>query len=162
MSLTFDCWVIGYGNIQCKDDGIGPYVANLVDMSVKERRGIKSVSLHQLDPALLEELQYVNSIIFVDATMDVIESGWRWVKIEPEFRYFYHVVHLFDPPHLLALIQSLYHKYPETWLLTVQGDNFEFGDGLTLKAEERACSAAAEIVCFLDNLHGKKFCRNKE
>lgn len=150
MSCTFDCWVIGYGNIQRQDDGIGPYVADLVEISAKRRTGIKSVSLHQLDPAMVEELQHASVLIFVDATMEAMEKGWRWVKIEPECKDFYHVMHLFDPQYLLALIQLLYHKHPETWLVTVQGDNFEFGEGLTIGAEERACGAAAEIVDFLE------------
>jgi len=144
-----DCWVIGYGNFLRRDDGIGHYIIGRVEKAVKHIKTIHTLALHQMDPALVEELQHARVIIFVDATMDLLENGWKWVKITTEYRGPYHVTHRFDPSFFLGLIYQLYEKYPETWLVTVQGDNFEFREGLTVQAEQRACRAASEIIDFL-------------
>lgn len=152
-TLNPQCWVIGYGNSQRRDDGLGQYVASLVDKSLKNRDRIKIMAIHQLDPALIEEMHHAGRVIFVDATMEILESGLRWVKLEPDFRAFYHVTHLFYPSSLLALIQSVYQKTPEAWLVTVQGDNFEFGDMLTPEAGKRGLKAASEIISFLIRHH---------
>jgi len=144
-----DCWVIGYGNFLRQDDGIGSYIIGRVEKAIKHKKTIRTLALHQLDIVLVEELQHARAIIFVDATMDVVDNGWKRVKIAPEFRGVYHVTHRLDPSFFLGLIHSLYEKYPETWLVTVQGDNFEFREGLTVQAEQRACRAASEIIDFL-------------
>ena len=149
-NLISDCWVIGYGNSHRGDDGIGPYVANRVEQALKHRKGVQTRALYQLDPALIEELQDAATLIFVDASMEIIDNGWKWTRIEPDFRGFYHVTHLFGPCFLLGLIHSLYQRYPDTWLVTVQGDKFDFKESLTPGAGNRACQAVSEILNFLD------------
>lgn len=144
------CWVIGYGNSHRGDDGIGPYVADRVGQTLGHKKGVRTRSLYQLDPALIDELQDAHTLIFVDASMEVIDNGWKWTRIEPDFRGFYHVTHLFGPCFLLGLIQSLYQRYPDTWLVTVQGDKFDFKEGLTPGAGNRACRAVSEILNFLN------------
>lgn len=142
-------WIIGYGNPQRRDDGIGPYVAGRVDKSLKHRKGIRILILHQLEPDLVEELRHASAIILVDAAINDLKGGWQWIKVEPELRDFHYLTHHFKPSFLLGLLQSLYQKCPQTWLISVQGDNFEFGEGLTPGAEKRAQRVVSEITKFI-------------
>lgn len=155
--VTSGCWVIGYGNPHRGDDGIGFHVVDQVEKAVNRPQEIQTRAVHQLDPALVEELQDAQAIVFVDASMDIIDKGWTWTRIAPEFTGFYHVTHLFAPSFLLGLIHALYERDPETWLVTVQGDNFDFKESLTPGAEKRAWGAAREILDFLDPRHRTKF-----
>ena len=53
------------------------------------------------------------------------------------------------PPILLALIQQIYRRCPKTWLVSIQGEDFGFGEGLSVQVEERAERAVAEILSFV-------------
>ncbi|MBL7175030.1 MAG: hydrogenase maturation protease [Desulfobacteraceae bacterium] len=146
---SFDSWIIGYGNPQRRDDGIGPYVIDRLNTILGYKKEIHILSLHQLEPDLIEELRYANLLIFVDAATGQVEGGWRWVKVQSELRDLHYVTHHFKPSFLLGLLQSIYHHCPRTWLVSVQGDDFEFGEGLTSGAEKRARMVVSEIVRFI-------------
>ena len=49
----------------------------------------------------------------------------------------------------MTLLQSIYHICPPTWLVSVQGDDFEFGEELTREAEKRAQRVVSEINEFV-------------
>ena len=142
-------WIIGYGNIQRRDDGIGPYVVNKLYEFLKHRRDLQILSCHQLIPDLIHELRDAHLILFVDATTDVLEDGWKLVRITPEPKKVSYVTHYFEPSSLLILLQKVYHQYPLTWLASVQGNDFGFGEGLTQEAEKRAHHMILEIEKFV-------------
>lgn len=150
-----DTWIIGYGNVHRRDDGIGPYVARIIENSLTPGGNIHIRIFHPLAPDLIEELRHAGRIIFIDASREAIDNGFKWTKIAPEPNGCYHVTHLFTPALILRYIQSLYQHDPETYLVSVQGDNFEFGDGLDPPAETRAMRAASEIISFLDTCLGR-------
>ena len=143
-------WIIGYGNPQRRDDGIGPYVVSRLN-GVLSQEKIHVLSLHQLDPDVIEGLQYAKIVILVDATMEKVEGGWQWVRIQPELGVLPYATHHLKPSFLLGLLQSVYHRCPLTWLVSVQGNDFGFGEGLTPEAEKRAQIVVSEIVKFLLN-----------
>jgi len=141
--------VVGYGNIHRRDDGIGPWVVNWVGHVLQHRKEIRTLSLHQLDADLIEELRDIDLLILVDASVEEIEGGWRWMKVEPEFGDLPYLTHHVKPSFLLGLLQSIYHRCPQTWLVSVHGQDFGFGEMLSQEAEERACGVVSEIVRFL-------------
>jgi hydrogenase maturation protease len=142
-------WIIGYGNPQRRDDGIGPYVADRLNNVLKHKKEIRILSPHQLEPDLVEELRYARLLILVDAAMDKINGGWQWVKVNPELEDLPYLTHHFKPAFLLGILQALYHQFPQTWLVSVQGEDFEFGEGLTPQAKKRAHRVVSEIVRFI-------------
>ena len=142
-------WIIGYGNCQRRDDGIGPYVANQLNIFLKNKKGVRILALNQLEPDLVNELRHANLIILVDATMDEAEGGWTWDKIEPELEILPHLTHYLRPSYLLGFLQSIYRICPPTWLVSVQGDDFEFGEELSRGAEKRAQRVVSEITEFI-------------
>ncbi|MFH1625099.1 MAG: hydrogenase maturation protease [Pseudomonadota bacterium] len=144
-------WIIGYGNSQRRDDGIGPYVVTKLREIVKDREGIHFLALHQLEPDLVFELQDATLVIFIDATVNELGRGWEWTRVDPELRNLPYLSHYFDPAFLLGLHQSLCNESPPAWMVSIKGDDFDIGEGVTQETENRACGVVAEIVKFLES-----------
>ena len=145
---THSAWIIGYGNRHRKDDGIGPYVVEQVSADLGPGCGIGLRSLHQLDPVLAEDLQGAKAILFVDATVEPLERGLRWTRVQPKQDLSACDTHHFQPSGLAGLLEALYQRSPAMWLVSVEGKDFGFGDGLSLEAQEKAERASSEIVQF--------------
>lgn len=145
---SFKPWIIGYGNSQRRDDGIGPYVVGRLKKILKQQEGIAFRSLHQLEPELVEELQYATFIVFVDATVEELEGGWQWIEVEPNLREIPYLTHHCKPSYLLGLLRSLYHRCPKTWVVSVQADDLGFGGGLSPEAQSRAHKVVSALVNF--------------
>ncbi|MEW6615558.1 MAG: hydrogenase maturation protease [Thermodesulfobacteriota bacterium] len=142
-------WIIGYGNPQRRDDGIGPYAVTKLREILKHREEIHFFAPHQLEPDLAFELKDAALIIFVDAAMNELRGGWEWTRVEPELRSLSYLTHHFNPAFLLGLLQSLYNENPEAWMISVQGEDFDIGEGLTKEVEDRVSEVVAEIKGFL-------------
>jgi len=141
-------WIIGYGNPHRKDDGIGPYVIEQLSRDFGDGTGITLRSLHQLDPVLAEEVQSAEVLLLVDATVETLERGLRWTRIQPKEDFSASDTHHLHPEGLAGLLESLYQRTPAMWVVSVQGSDFGFGEGLSLEAQEKAERARSEIVQF--------------
>ena len=141
-------WIIGYGNPHRKDDGIGPYVVEQLSRELGKGTGISLRSLHQLDPVLAEELQDAEVLILVDATVEPLKRGLRWTRVQPKQDFSACDTHHLQPSVFAGLLESLYQRSPAMWLVSVQGNDFGFGEGLSLEAQEKAERASSEIVQF--------------
>ena len=71
------CCVVGYGNAQRRDDGLGPYVINKLSQVLGQGAGVLLMARDQLDPDLVEDLRDAGEIILVDATIDYLPDGWQ-------------------------------------------------------------------------------------
>jgi hydrogenase maturation protease len=118
---------------------------------LKDREGIHFLALHQLEPDLVEQLRDATVIILVDAAINEIKGEWQWTKIGPQLSDVRYLMHHIQPAFLLGLLQSIYRQSPLTWLISIQGDDFDFGEGLTPPAKKRAHRVIAEIVNFIHN-----------
>ncbi len=141
-------WIVGYGNPHRRDDGIGPYIVEQLSGDLGRERDIALRSLHQLDPVLAEEVQGAEVLILVDATVESVERGVRWTRVEPKQGLSTCDTHHLRPSTLLGLMEALYGRWPATWLVSVQGGDFGFGEGLSLEAQEKAERASSEILDF--------------
>lgn len=142
-------WVIGYGNPHRRDDGIGPYVVNRLRNDLPKMGGVTFRTLHQLDPVLAEDLQTADLIFLVDATVEDLKEGLRWTKVLPGMEISSRGTHHLKPSTLLGLVQTFYHRSPPTWLVSVQGSDFGFGEGLSSGTKQKADRAGAEIARFV-------------
>ena len=141
-------WIIGYGNPHRKDDGIGPYVVEELSADLGKETRVALRSLHLLDPVLAEEVQAAGVLILVDATVEPLERGLRWTRVQPKQDFSAWDTHHLRPEGLAGLLESLYQRSPAMWLVSVQGNDFGFGEGLSLEAQEKAQRASSEIVQF--------------
>ena len=147
---SYTSWIIGYGNPQRRDDGIGPFVVNRLKGVLKHKKNVGLLALHQLAADVVEELYEADRILFVDATIDDLEGGRVWRKIHRETHILPYLTHHIHPSYLLGLIQDLYHRSIPAWLLSIQGYDFGFGEGLSPGAEKRAEDVGGEILEFIE------------
>ena len=144
-----DFWIIGYGNPQRRDDGIGPYIVNRLRPLFKHRKDVGLLVLHQLEPDMIDTLKSADTLVFVDATVDALTEGHSWVEVQPEQNTMPFLVHQVAPAFILGLLQCLYHRHPKTWMVSVEGTDFGFGNGLSSGAKIRAEQAIGEIAKFV-------------
>ncbi|WP_319408585.1 hydrogenase maturation protease [uncultured Desulfosarcina sp.] len=148
-TTTSEYWIIGYGNTQRRDDGIGPYVVNRLRPLVANRRDVHLRVSHQLEPDWIEPLKNATTILFVDAAIQRGVPGRRWTAIQPELKPMVCLGHQLTPAFILGWLLCLYRRCPTAWLVTVEGNDFGFGSGLSPVARKRAEQVIGEITALV-------------
>jgi hydrogenase maturation protease len=150
---AWDFYLVGFGNPQRRNDGIGPYIVRRLKTILKSQNKIGFLIVRHPEPSIVAELQGAGRILFVDATIKALAKGWQINRIEPALDMLPYTTHHFTPMVILGIMQQLYGQSPPAWVLTVEGCDFGFGCSLTSTAKERARAAIAAIVGFVrDNL----------
>jgi hydrogenase maturation protease len=144
--MTTEVCIVGYGNPQRRDDGIGPSVVEGLTAALGGEEGVRILSLHQLDPDLIEELGDVEHLILVDASVEGSEGGVDWEEVVPDLGAMHPLSHHMTPAFFLALWGALRGRSPRAWLVSVQGEDFGLGEGLSPRAQGRAHRASREII----------------
>lgn len=136
--------IVGFGNLYRRDDGVARHILN----ALLEQAGraaldalddgfdalghpVDVVCLHQLVPELVETLKDYARVVFVDAHVPADNTPPIYaapLAVEHRTPFVYHQTH---PSTLLALTASLYGNAPEGYLVSVQGHDFDFGEGLS-------------------------------
>ena len=130
-------WIIGYGNSHRRDDGVGRHVTDQLILRYGAVAGVHILSLHQMGPELAEDIQGA-------------QSGCRnWLRIQP-VADMAGVSHSLTATALLGLTQVLYSRCPPAWMVSIQGCDFDFGEGLSQTAAVSAMQAITEISRFID------------
>jgi hydrogenase maturation protease len=142
-------WIIGYGNPQRRDDGSGCHVAGRLGRFFGRKAGVAVRVMHQLDPVLAEDLRDAETVLFVDATVEHLTEGREWLRIRPEVNNRHCVTHHCEPAFLLGLLQTLHGRCPEGWLVSVEGDDFGLGEGLSAEGKHGARKITREIAAHL-------------
>ena len=149
IATSWDLYIVGFGNPQRRDDGIGPYVVRQLKSALKPYDYIGFLSVRHPEPSIFAELQGADRILFVDATIKALANGWQLNRIQPEPGLLPYTTHHFTPMVILGIIRMLCGHSPPTWLLTVEGCDFGFGRSLTAAAKKRARSAISRILGFV-------------
>jgi len=139
-------YIVGFGNPQRRDDGIGSYIVRQLESALKPHDTIGFLTVRHPEPSIVDELHGADQILFVDATIKVLTNGWQLNRIQPETEMLPYTTHHFTPTVILGMIKMLYGQSPPTWVLTVEGCDFGFGRRLTFPAKKRARSAISAIV----------------
>ncbi|MBN2006851.1 MAG: hydrogenase maturation protease [Anaerolineae bacterium] len=157
--------IVGFGNLYRRDDGVGRHVLNallqrwgrppldpLDDGFEDLGHAVDVVCLHQLVPELVETLKDYRQVVFVDAhvpddaTPPLYEAP---LAVEHRTPFVYHQTH---PSTLLALAQSLYGSAPAATLISVQGHDFDFGEGLSAETAALAQMAVERIAALAEQV----------
>ena len=120
--------VIGYGNEIRGDDGVGPYVANLVE--TWSLPGVRCCTVHQLTPELAALAADAALAIFIDACPAEAGQAVRVYPVEPEPGKS-GVGHTANPRTLLDLAKTVYGRCPTAYLVAIPGTDFGFGTELS-------------------------------
>ena len=141
-------WIIGYGNPDRRDDGCGFHVASRLESLLGERDAVHVRALHQLDPALAEELGDADEVVFVDASVESHRKGVEWRRVLPEEGALPPMTHHLQPSFLLRLVETIGGRCPDAWLVSVKGEDFSMGEGLSPSTERLAEQAIEELLSF--------------
>ena len=154
--------IIGYGNVYCHDDGVALYVINnlrkrlgLRDLQPDEDgldelgQPIDTVLLHQIVPEVIPVIGQYQQVVFVDAHQGTIPEDVRVVRVKEEVG-FHAVTHHMSPGMLLAMARQTHHVAPEAYLVSVKGEDFDFGLGLSEACKLRAEMATQRILDLID------------
>src|SRR5215831_10583842 len=109
--------VIGYGNPLRGDDAVGPFVAS--------RLG--GIVVHQLTPELAEPLASADLAIFIDARNDLLPGA---VDVRP-LGGSPVMTHYCTPAYVLHLARQVYGRAPESVLVGIGAESFEWGAPLS-------------------------------
>jgi hydrogenase maturation protease len=125
--------VFGYGNLSRGDDALGPllleYVENNIDLKDIELQTDFQLQIeHALD---LENRQLV---LFIDASVSC-ENTYDFYELTPARDNSY-TTHAMSPAAVLAVYQDIKKQTPPpSFLLSIKGESFELGEGLSANAK---------------------------
>jgi hydrogenase maturation protease len=146
---SHEFWIIGYGNAHRRDDGIGPYVVNRLYPYLGGIPWVRMKSVSMLDPLLVLQMDKAKSILFIDASATYLKTGSYWVEVIPEMYCSTCLSHHIPPSFFLGILHAFLRRCPPAWLITIQGDDFGLGGGLTPDTEKRVEAALSDIVQFI-------------
>src|SRR6202035_4601639 len=87
------------------------------------------IAAHQLTPELAAPVSNSSRLLFLDASHRGIAGEIRGEKIYRDTRFEPGTLsHDLPPQALLELAARFFQAQPEAWLLTITGENFDFGE----------------------------------
>lgn len=124
--------LLGYGNPGRGDDGLGPALVETVAPNFPQ---VAAVVAMQLQPEHVLELANCDLALLADAGTD-IPSPFTFEHLSPR-RDLSAFSHSLSPWALLAVYQeTLKAPPPSAFLLTIAGARFDFGEGLSQRAQQ--------------------------
>ncbi len=150
--------VIGFGNAYCHDDGAGFYIVN----ELRRRQRIRelqpdedgldelggqfdTIVVHQLVPEIVPVVVNYQLILFVDAHLGSIPDEVRVVQVQEEDR-FHAVTHQMSPGLIMSLARKAKGVGLSGYLVSVKGEDFDFGLGLSGSCRSHAQMAVEKIL----------------
>lgn len=137
-----DFLVIGYGSELHGDDGVGPWIANLV--AGLEWPGVRCLALTQLTPDLAAELSRAKAVVFVDASIRVAPGLFQVEGLAPGTPNDLDSHHC-TPTSLLLIARELYGQTPTSWMISVGTEDLRLGRPMS-PAVTRASTAIIDAM----------------
>ena len=151
--------LVAYGNASRRDDGVAFHILRRFRSriglaadweedteEVVSGQRVRMIALHQLAPELAETLATCERVVFLDAHVSAV--GWepvQWAQISPVYEPGM-VGHHLKPTVVLALCCTLYGTAPEGYTLSVEGQDFDFGDELSPQTSAWADVAVERLL----------------
>jgi hydrogenase maturation protease len=138
---TINTLIIGYGSTLRSDDGVGYVIAETM-MDQQENApsnghpsNVDVIARHQLTPDLADNLSRVQKVIFIDACADDAPGEIRIREVAPKGENWGAFAHEMSPEVLLDCVKDVFGRLPQAHLITIGGENFAIGEGLTGKVQ---------------------------
>ena len=123
--------VIGFGSVLRGDDSFGPIVAEEIEKYLQMHGTIASqvdvIIKQTLTPELADEISRSELVIFIDASTEGDKGKVLEERVHSDPMAPVSMVHFFNPKALLNWTEQLYGKQVEAVILTVVGNDFNFG-----------------------------------
>lgn len=133
--------VIGYGNIARSDDAAGVHAAHLLEELYRDQAEVRVIAAHQLTPELAEEVAGAQYVLFLDAAAQGSPGEVSLRQLAPD-GVMGGIGHHVTPGILLCCAEQLYGEAPPALGLTIAGESFELGRGLS----PAVCSRIEQFV----------------
>jgi len=105
--------------------------------------------VHQLVPELAPSLANYQKVLFVDAHKGTIPEEVRIVPVQEEYG-FHAVTHHMSPGMLLTLARQNNGVALPGFLISIKGEDFDFGLGISDSCRSRADMAIGRILTLLE------------
>jgi hydrogenase maturation protease len=135
--------ILGYGNQNRRDDGVGWFV--IEQLAALKLPGVELETSHQLEVEASETISHFDAVIFVDAAIPEAPAAIQRSVVAPNFQS-HAVAHYLTPADVLSLSKTLYGREPKAVLFSIRGRDFNFGTTLTPEVEQAARDGVKQIV----------------
>ncbi|OQK17695.1 Ni/Fe hydrogenase [Methyloprofundus sedimenti] len=140
--------VFGYGNLSRGDDALGPLLIEYIEQN-SFFEGLEVITDFQLQIEHALDLEARQLVLFVDASV-ACEQAFSFMQLAPEQDKSY-TTHAMSPSSVLSVYQRVVHKQPPpSFLLSIQGLNFELGTDLSEQACANLVAAKNFVQLLLD------------
>jgi hydrogenase maturation protease len=128
--------ILGIGNPLREDDGLGWAAAECL---ARECAGpdVSVHQIHQLTPEWAEAVSRVGLVVFLDASRVGVlgELAVQWIAETPDAPSSFS--HQLTPRTLLSCARALYGRAPRACLISLTGEAFGYGEGLSPTVQSR-------------------------
>jgi hydrogenase maturation protease len=129
--------VLAVGNPLREDDGVAWHVASALR---EAGDAVEVATAHQLMPEMAETVARAKGVVFVDAC-EGRAPGSVWCETVRGAATTAGFTHSLDPATLLALAERVYGGAPPAALVSIGGERFGHGDGLSARVSASLPSA---------------------
>lgn len=155
--------VIGYGNPDREDDGVGWHVLQklsdhfgqpvmALDGGVFEpSHNPQLIFVLQLTPEMAESVAEYDFVCFVDAHTGAYADDVRLAPLKPGYQAS-PFTHHFSPESCLELAQALYGRAPTGLVVSVRGYRFGYHTELSPQTAPLVQTAVAQIIEWIDQV----------
>jgi len=153
LTAFFQILIYGYGNPGREDDGLGIELIKRLEEWSKQSGipGIEFDSNYQLNIEDAETISAKDLVVFVDASTEEIEDFiLTEVTGEKDVSF---TTHAASPGYIVKLCADLFGKSPKVLLLHIKGYQWEFKEGVSIRAENNLQKALGFMKEYLINLH---------
>ncbi|MFZ2725007.1 MAG: hydrogenase maturation protease [Methylococcaceae bacterium] len=149
--MTKPILLFGYGNLSRGDDALGILLLEQIERSA-------NLGLHSIDILSDFQLQIEHAldlderalVLFIDASVAHI-NAFAFHELTPQKDKSY-TTHAMSPDSVLAVYQDIKKKNPPPcFLLSIKGESFELGEGLSDNAKEHLKLATEFAEQLLNN-----------
>lgn len=146
----------GIGNVLLGDDGVGPYVARLLDAQYEFEAGVEVSDLGTPALDLIDQLTANEAVILVDSVENNTDPGTVTLYRKEDIMRLRPAVRM--DPHSPALVDALLSAElfgvapPDLLLIGIKGESLEPGCNLSKPVKLALDQVVAEILSELDRL----------
>lgn len=144
--------ILAIGNDSRNDDGLGWAAAArlnaIPDLEVEMR--------YQLQVEDAELLSNYALVIFIDATQESFDLGFKWEQTLEQSSLHHMNTHALQPEEVLGLCRQVYGRIPLAYTLAISGYKWGLKTGLTNKAKKNLEGAIAFLMHWLNHAARKE------
>lgn len=153
----------GIGNVLLGDDGVGPYVAHVLESRYEFDEGVEIADLGTPALDLIDQLSSKDAVVFVDSMETEDPPGT--VTLYRKADIMRHTPAVRMDPHSPALVDTLFSvdlfgvSPPDVLLVGIRAESYDIGCNLSEPVKASLDRVIAEVLAELDRLGVKYRCR---